>query len=267
MNWNTGTNLPSAYVAAIEEIAAYFDKRPGADALLLTGSWARGKGNVALGADCDLSLLHNELFDLQAEIAAYEQWEHQRSETWQIDHLGPYSFIELHPHNGHFTPGHHGFTTGPDDFELEIGNTLVYSHPVRTWTARLQQLHEQWLPYYREDLRAERLAMVLKFARNNLDHIPPYSQRGLYFQCLKRLHHALEETLQALFIAARRYPIAYDKWIEEQVSEILGRPELYTLFVQVVTIPQLIAQTLQEKAALLNSMLDSEFGSEHISSR
>lgn len=267
MNWDTGTNLPSTYVTAIEEIAAYFDKRPGVDALLLTGSWARGKGDVALGADCDLTLLHNELFDLQAEIAAYERWEHQHSEIWQLDHLGPYSFIDLHPNDGHFLPGYHSFTSGPDDFELEIGNSLVYSRPVRTWTARLQQLQEQWLPFYGEDLRAERLAMVLKFARNNLNHIPPYSQRGLYFQCLKRLHHALDETLQALFIAARRYPIAYDKWIEEQVSDILGRPELYPIFVQVVTIPQLDAQTLQENAALLYSLLDAEFGSEQINSR
>jgi hypothetical protein len=99
--------------------------------------------------------------------------------------------------------------------------------------------------------------MGLKFARNYLNHIPPYSQCSLYFQCLKRLHHAFEETFQALFIAARRYPIAYDKWIEEQVSEILGRTEFYTLFVQVVTLPQLDAQILQEKASLLASVLDT----------
>ncbi|HAE83408.1 MAG TPA: hypothetical protein DEV72_02495 [Ktedonobacter sp.] len=99
--------------------------------------------------------------------------------------------------------------------------------------------------------------MGLKFARNYLNHIPPYSQCSLYFQCLKRLHHAFEETFQALFIAARRYPIAYDKWIEEQVSEILGRTEFYTFFVQVVTLPQLDAQILQEKASLLASVLDT----------
>lgn len=256
MAWDTGTGLPSLYISAIEEIASYFDRRPGVDALLLTGSWARGKGDVALGADCDLTLLHNELFDRQIEMAAYEKWEDQSNVRWQFDHLGPYSFIDLHPHDGHFRPGYHGFTSGPDDFELEIGNTLVYARPVQTWTERLQQLQEEWLPYYGEDLRATRLAMVLKFARNNLDHISPYSKRGLYFQCLKRLHHALEETLQALFIVARCYPIAYDKWIEEQLSEILGKPELYSLFVQVVTIPQLDAQTLQENAALLYSVLD-----------
>jgi hypothetical protein len=263
---DTGTRLPSQYTAAIEEIASYFDRRPGVDALLLTGSWARGKGDLALGADCDLTLLHNELFDLQEEMVAYEKWENQRSELWQFDHLGPYSFIDLHPHDGRFVPGYHGFTSGPDDFELEIGNTLVYARPILYWTDRLQQLQKHWLPYYGEDLRAERLAMVTKFAQNNLNHIPPYSQRDLYFQCLKRLHHALEETLQALFIAASRYPIAYDKWIEEQVSEILGKPELYSIFVQVVTIPQLDAQTLQEKATLLYSVLASEIGSEQISS-
>jgi hypothetical protein len=33
--------------------------------------------------------------------------------------------------------------------------------------------------------------------------------------------------LQALFIARRTYPIAYDKWVREEVEEILGLPELY----------------------------------------
>jgi hypothetical protein len=263
MSWDTGTRLPSQYTAAVEDIASYFDRKPGVDALLLTGSWARGKGDVALGADCDLTLLHNKLFDLNMEMTSYKKWENQRNKIWKLDHLGPYSIIDLHPHDGHFLPGYHGFTSGPDDFELEIGNTLVYSRPILTCTHRLQELQKHWLPYYREELRTERLAMVTRFAQNNLDHIYPYSQRGLYFQCLKRLHLALEEVLQALFIAARRYPIAYDKWIEEQVSDILGKHELYTLLVQVVTIPQLDAQTLKEKATLLSSVLTSELGHEY----
>ena len=29
MAWDTGTGLPSPYMAAIEEIASYFDRRPG----------------------------------------------------------------------------------------------------------------------------------------------------------------------------------------------------------------------------------------------
>ena len=257
MTWDSGTGLPSPYIAAIEEIISYFDGRTGVDALLLSGSCARGKGNVSLAADCDLTLLHNERFDLAREMAAYEAWQEGREETWNLGNLGPYSSIDLHPHDGDFVPKPRQWTSGTDDFELEIGNTLVYARPIITWTDRFQHLQERWLPYYSEDLRNERLAMVMMYARNNLNHIPPYSERGLFFQCLKRLHHALEETLQALFIKARRYPIAYDKWVEEQVSEILGRPDLYGLFVQVVTLPQLDAQTLQEKTSLLLSVLDA----------
>src|SRR5437588_223719 len=61
MAWDSGTGLPSPYVAAIEEIIFYFDGMTGVDALLLTGSWARGKGNVLLGANHNLPLLHNEV--------------------------------------------------------------------------------------------------------------------------------------------------------------------------------------------------------------
>jgi hypothetical protein len=255
VNWNEGTGLPSPFVAAIEEIAAYFDGVPGVDALLLTCSWARGKGNVALGSDCDLILLHNNRFDLSLR-GTYEQWQAGRDRAWNLAPLGPYSRIDLYAHNGLFVPRPRSWTSGPDEFELEIGNILAYSRPIATWTDRYRYLREQWLPYYAEDLRASRLAMVLMYARNNLNHIPPFSQRGLYFQCLKRLHHAVEETIQALFISARRYPIAYDKWVEEQVSEILGRPDIYNALVQAVTIPQLDAATFQEKAALVSTLLD-----------
>ena len=254
-NWHAGTGMPSPLITVIEEIATYFDGMPGVDALLLIASWARGKGNIALGTDCDLVLLYNDHFDL-SRMAAYEQWLKERDNVWNLASLGPFSHIDLDPHNGLFVPQPRGWTSGPDEFELEIGNVLAYSRPVVEWSDRYRQLREQWLPYYAEDLRAERLATALMYARNNLKHIPPFSQRGLYFQCLKRLHHAVEETIQALFISARRYPIAYDKWVEEQISAILGRPDLYAGLVQAVTIPQLDAVTLQEKTAIVYSLLD-----------
>jgi hypothetical protein len=254
--WHAGTGLPAVYIVAVEAIAAYFDGKPGADALLLIASFARGKGDLALGSDCDLVLLHDHTFAATAELPAYEAWLADRAREWQLDRLGRYSGIDLDLHNGRFAPKPRGWTSGPDDFELEIGNTLVYSRPVRQWTDRFERLRAQWLPYYSDKLRATRLAEALKYARNDLDHIPVYAERGLYFQCLKRLHHAVEETVQALFIAARTYPIAYDKWVEEQVSEILGRPDLYTRLVQVVTIPELSAPVLRERAALLSAVLD-----------
>lgn len=38
---------------------------------------------------------------------------------------------------------------------------------------------------------------------------------------------SMEEFLQALFISKRKYPIAYDKWIKEQLCDILQLPNLY----------------------------------------
>lgn len=257
MAWHAGTGLPAPYIAAIEEIAAHLAGQPGMDAVLLQGSWARGKGNLALGGDCDLVLLHSASFDRTKEGAALADWLAARQAVWQLDTFGPYAGLDLKFHDRHFAPTPRGWTSGPDEFELEIGNLLAYALPVVCWTDAYEQLRARWLPFYGEDLRAERLAEALKYARNDLDHIPPYSRRGLYFQCLKRLHHAIEETLQTLFIAARRYPLAYDKWVEEQVSDILGRPELYATLTQIVTIPHLDAATLCAKAALLASVVDT----------
>ncbi len=51
--------------------------------------------------------------------------------------------------------------------------------------------------------------------------------RGLYFQAFDRLYNAHQEFLQALFISRRTYPIVYNKWIHEQIVDILHLPELY----------------------------------------
>lgn len=38
-------------------------------------------------------------------MAAYEKWEEQHNAIWQLDKLGPYSGIDLHPHDGHLRLG------------------------------------------------------------------------------------------------------------------------------------------------------------------
>ncbi len=144
-----------------------------------------------------------------------------------LHRVGKYSEVHLDLISGHYVAQEHDWTTGPDPFELEIGNHLVYSVPLWQRNEHLDELKQKWLPYYADELRSQRLAMVCKYCLNNLDHIPLYVERGLYFQCLQRLHHAFGEFLQALFIQKRVYPIAYDKWIKEQVVEILGMPDLY----------------------------------------
>lgn len=61
-------------------------------------------------------------------------------------------------------------------------------------------------------------------AADRVAHIPLYVRRGLYSQSLGRLWHVFQEFMQALFIAPRTYPIAYNKWVREQVEDSLGLP-------------------------------------------
>ena len=60
----------------------------------------------------------------------------------------------------------------------------------------------------------------MKFGLNNLEHGVSAARRGLVFHAFSRLYHAHRELIQGLFIAHRKYPIAYDKWVKEQVVEI-----------------------------------------------
>jgi hypothetical protein len=69
------------------------------------------------------------------------------------------------------------------------------------------------------------------------------------------LYHAFQEFLQALFIAHRTYPIAYDKWIREQVEDILGLPELYRELPALFEYRRFESDELLEKAKRLERLL------------
>ncbi|MBN2258864.1 MAG: hypothetical protein JW704_13795 [Anaerolineaceae bacterium] len=157
--------------------------------------------------------------------------------------------------DGLFEPGCHSWTSGPDGFELAIGNLLVYSVSLWERGNYLRQLKSLWLPYYREDLRQVRLEMVRRYCLNNLHHIPGFVARGLYFQSFHRFWHAFGEFLQALFISRRIYPIAYDKWIREQVEEILELPHLYAALPELFEIGQFESDEIAAKAQILESLL------------
>lgn len=120
----------------------------------------------------------------------------------------------------------------------------------------LQQLKAQWLPYYDEALRRERLAAVRRYFHNNLDHMPLFIERGLYFQSFDRLYKMFQEFLQALFTARRTYPIAYDKWVREQVAEILGLPDLYQKPPKLFEIQRFESREIAEKAEDLAGLLE-----------
>jgi predicted nucleotidyltransferase len=248
---------------AASAIAGFFAARSDIEAVLLAGSTARGKASrdscldITVLVRPEVLATHRE--DIEQQWAAcYESADVFRA----LRAVGKYSHVDLDVINGCFVPGYHGWTSGPDEFELEIGNALVYSAPLWQRAAYLSELKAHWLPYYGEELRRERLAMVRRFCLNNLDHIALFVERGLHFQSFNRLYDAYRELLQALFIARRVYPIAYDKWIREQIEEILGLPELYRQLPPLLEITHFeggeIAQKAEDVRQLIASYVDGE---------
>jgi predicted nucleotidyltransferase len=245
------------YERAAQRVVEYFAPRKEVSAVLLTASCARGKASPDSCLDM-VVLLEPEAYtaqlsDLQKDWDAFLQVEQAFQELMKV---GAYSNLEVDFYDGQFFPGDHGWTTGADGFELGIGNLLVYSVLLHCNDDYYDQLRNHWLPYYADDLRLERMKMVRHFCVNNLDHVRLYVPRGLYFQSFQRLWHALGEFLQLLFISRRIYPIAYDKWVREQVVDILGMPELYPELTALFEIQHFESDELCRKAEVVMRLLE-----------
>jgi hypothetical protein len=245
-----------AHHTAAEAAAHFLSSDPNVDAVLLTCSCARGKATKDSCVDIAVLLpgdLASEKKDhLENSWGRYYQ---QEQIFTDLRAVGAYSHIDLHLFDGKFEPSGHGWTTGPDGFELEIGNLVAYPVPLFERNDHFQKLRDRWLPYYSEDLRQQRLAMILQYCRNNLDHIPVYVARRLFFQAFDRLYNAFGEFLQALFVSARIYPIAYDKWIQEQIVEILELPELYRRLPSLFEIRRFESEELSAKGQELSRIV------------
>ncbi len=84
--------------------------------------------------------------------------------------------------------------------------------------------------------------------------LPIWKKAG--FLCFNRFYDAYGEFLQALFITQRVYPIAYDKWIREQVVEILGMPYLYEILPHLFEIQHFESLEIVEKAQVLRGLVE-----------
>ena len=253
-----GAKYPTVeHERASEAIVGFFSSVSDVEAVILTGSCAREK---ATKDSClDITVLLTQKTPSRKRSALEEQWcDFYEKETVfnNLRKVGRYSHVDLDFGDGCFTPEPRSWTSGPDEFELDIGNTIVYSVPLWERASYFRFLKAKWLPYYGDGLRQERLAAVRKFCLNNLDHIPLYVDRGLYFQAHDRLYNAFQEFLQALFISRRTYPIAYDKWIREQVEEILCMPQLYGQLLKLFEITHFESQEIAEKARRLSRLWD-----------
>jgi hypothetical protein len=242
---------------AAETITQFFSASYAIDAVLLVNSCARGKATRDSCLDMNIlanpDLLQSQLHKLESDWITFEATD---PTIQNLKTVGKYSVVHLDFVDGAFTPQERDEAAGPDGFELGIGNLLAYSVPLWQSSDYLMQLKKRWLPYYEEPLRMERLSMIRNYCLNNLHHIPLYIERGLYFQSLDRLYNAYQEFLQALFIARRTYPIAYNKWIREQVEEILGLPTLYTQLTHLFEIQRFESTEIRDKAAEVELLLE-----------
>jgi hypothetical protein len=218
-----------AALSLLEDPAPLGHRRPpyaGGVRLLLTNSCARGK---ATRDSClDLLVLTAEGSPHIAALEhAWTQYVATAPSVAALRRVGKYAVVHLDVGDGHFEPTEFEGYSGPDWFEVQIGNALVYAVPLWERGDRVARLRAQWLPYYGGDLRRERLAAVRWWCRDHLDHIPLYVARELYFQAFDRLYLAFGLFLQGVFIARRTYPIAYNKWISHfESSEVVAKAQM-----------------------------------------
>jgi predicted nucleotidyltransferase len=242
---------------AAEVITNYFVQNYSIDAVLLVNSCARGKATRDSCLDIVvLAQPGKERSPLSKLEAGWYKLETSNEVIQELYRVGKYSVVHPDFISGEFIPGKQDEAAGPDDFEIQIGNFLAYSHPLWQGSDYFTRLREKWLPYYDEELRLRRLERIRWFCLNNLHHIPLYIERGLYFQSFDRLYNAYQEFLQALFIARRTYPIAYNKWIHEQLVEILELPELYEQITHLFEIKKFESTEIADKAREVEALLE-----------
>lgn len=256
----TAPTTRAAYPTAAHERAAgaittFFAGRPGVDLVLLANSCARGKATPDSCLDIIVIAVEGApVAPLEAEWRAF----HAADPAFAtLDAAGAFSDVHLDIVDLRIVPPDHPADEYPDDFEVLIGNYLVYAAPLWDRADRLGQLRAGWVPYYGDELRAARLAQATWCCRHHLDHIPLYVARGLWYQALDRLHLAFRCFLQALFISRRTYPIAYNKWLREQIVDILGLPDLYRQLPPLFEISDLLGTELNDKAATLHALADT----------
>jgi predicted nucleotidyltransferase len=247
------TPLHRETVAATVE---FFAGGEGVEAVLLVNSLARGVATPE--SDIDVAVLVSRGLP-QPERATLEgRWQRAYGEGEVFERfrqLGRFTKVHLDLFDGRIEPQVWDDGGGPDAFELEIGNRVARSLPVWQGSAAFDSLKAEWLPLYGEELQRQRLAMVREACLYDLDFVPFYVARGLYFQAFHRLYKAFEEFLQALFIARRTYPIAYNKWLREQIAGWLGLPDLYAQLPPVLQISRLESDEILHNALYLRRLL------------
>ena len=249
--------FPTALHREVADLARnFFSSHASVDTILVVNSCARGR--AVAGSDLDMAVLIIPTApsqEVQSLTMKWQQFMATEPKVHRFRSTGRFTQVHVDVFDGRMMPTVWDDGGGPDSFEIEIGNRVACAAPLGEAGAYFRQLQSQWLPYYEEELRLSRLAMVREACARDLDAVPFFLGRGLYFQAFDRLYKAFQEFLQALFIAHRMYPIAYDKWIREQVEDILGLPQLYRELPTLFEYRRFESDELLEKAKRLERLL------------
>ena len=250
--------FPTELHREVAELAGdFFSAHAQVDTILVVNSCARGR--AVTGSDLDLAVLIMPTEASQEVQSLTALWQESMA-THPLIHrfrsTGRFNQVHVDVVDGRMVPTVWDDGGGPDYFEVEIGNRLVYAAPLHHMGTYFRQLQSQWMPYYGDELQRSRLAMVREACARDLEAIPFFLNRGLYFQAFDRLYKAFQEFLQALFVARRTYPLAYNKWIHEQVADWLGLPKLYEELPPILSVRNIGSPELGEKADALRSLLE-----------
>ena len=239
-----------------ELVRDYFLSISNVDTVLVVNSCARGK--AVPESDLDFAILVkpgttvNEIKNIHSSWLTYAA---TQPTFLSYKKSTPFAHLHLDIIDGNYIPAIIEAGEPIDYFEIEIGNQICYSAAMGNAGSYFLELQQKWLPYYNNDLRLQRLSMTCNACNYDLDHIPFFVKRELYFQAFDVLCKAFQEYLQALFIANKIYPIAYNKWIKEQVVKWLNKPDLYPKLSPILSVNNIESNEINEKAKLLRELL------------
>ena len=242
-----------------ELVRDYFLEISDVDTILVVNSCARGQ--AVPESDLDFAILIKP-DTTPAEIknieAAWQIYSKTLPALLKFKQSHKFAHLHLDIINGSYTPSIIEEGEPVDYFEVEIGNQICYSATMNNAGSYFQELQKKWLPYYNEDLRLQRFKSIKAACNYDLDHIPFFIKRELYFQAFDILYKAFQEYLRTLFIANKTYPIAYNKWIKEQVVKWLNKPDLYPKLSLILSVSNIESNEINDKAILLRELLHEQ---------
>jgi predicted nucleotidyltransferase len=149
------------HAAAAEAAYQFFQPKPAVDTVLLVNSLARGQGIPESDLDMAVMVRAGTPAEEVARLDALWQQERFANDTLRRFHAsGVHAHLHLDVISGDYQPQVWDDGGGPDGFELEIGNQLVYAAPLHAVGPTYRALQARWLPYYPSELRSQRLAMA-----------------------------------------------------------------------------------------------------------